>query len=180
MLSLILSLAITSIYDEDLYSIHRENTIDSTCKFNIIRIKKEDVLCNDYGIHKKYCHHYSIPEEFTVLQELGIDNKIVHTIKPSKMYEESYDKKIVLADFYYTFKCSKLDNEPQLYLRIIPRIDKPVLDEILELILAIVLFIPIALLALIFCPCLVLASNFSSGFVLGSISSNSSKKIYCE
>ena len=181
MLGLIITFSISSIYNEDLYSIHRENTIDSTCKFNVIRIKKEDVLCNDYGINKKYCDHYSIPEEFVIFQELGINNKIVHTIKPSKMYEESDNGKVVLADFYYTFKCNDLDNEPRLYLRIIPKSDKSKSDEFLESLFVAIVLVIIMLLIAIYFPCLLEQSNFTTGYILGSVSNNSSKKkIYCE
>lgn len=181
MYGLLVVISCSSINNENIYSIHRENNINSNCKFDIIRIKKEDVLCNDYGIYKKYCEHYAIPEEFTITQEIGMEDKVNYNIKPSRMYQESYDNKIVLADFYYTFNCDRLDNEYQLYLRIIPRSDKSLGEELVELLIVIILFVPVLILIALFCPCIFIASNFSSGFMLGNISSNSySKKIYCE
>ena len=181
MYSLIIAISFSSINNEDIYSIHRENIINSNCNFDTIRIKKQDVLCNDYGIYKKYCEHYAIPEEFTIKRELGMEGKTNYNIKQSKIYIESYDNKIVLADFYYTFKCEHLDNNYQLYLRIIPRSDKSFREELLELLICIVLFIPVLILLVVIYPCIIIVSNFSSGFMLGSISSNSyNKKIYCD
>ena len=141
MYNLFVYLSIASIYDEDIYSVYKENNIDSTCKFNTLRIKKENILCNDFGIYKKYCDHYSLTDEFTILKEIGLENKIEYTIKPSKIYQQIQDNKIVLADLHYTFKCHYLDNEPQLYLTIIPRNDKSIVDEVFEFIIGIIIFI---------------------------------------
>lgn len=164
----------------DVFLIHRENNINSNCDFDIIRIKKQDVLCNDYGVYKKYCNHYSIPDEFTIKKEIGMQNKEQLNIKPDIMYEETYDNKIVLADFYYIFNCDRLDNEPRLYLKIIPISDKLLGAESVELLIGILLLIPILLIIIIFFPYLLVGSNFTTGFILGTIIINSySKKIYC-
>ena len=97
------------------------------------------------------------------------------------MYEESDNGKIVLADFYYTFKCNDLDNEPKLYLRIIPRSDKSNYEEFLETLFVAIVLVIIMLLLAIYFPCLFEQSNFTTGYILGSVSNNSSKKkIYCE
>lgn len=171
----------TSINNIDIFSIHREDIINSNCDFDIIHIKKQDIVCNDYGVNKKYCDHYSIPDEFTIKQEIGLENKVNFNIKPRRMYQETYDNKIVLADFYYIFNCDRVDNESQLYLKIIPTSDKSFGAELQELFIAILLFIPVLLIIVIFFPCLLVASNFSSGFALGSILNNThNKKIYCE
>ena len=162
-------------------SIHEENYIDSDCKFDTLRIQKQNVLCNDYGYYKKYCKHYALPDEFIVKQERGLDYKPTYNIKPSKMYKETNDNKVVIADFYYTFKCDKLDNEPRLYLRIIPTNDNITQNGFIEFIVCAIILVFIVILVIICYPELSNVSDFSSGFILGSLSSNSSnKKIYCD
>ena len=115
----------------------RENIIKNNCEFEIIRFKKSDIECMDYGKYVRYCNHYSIPEEFTVLKEKGINYKETFTIKPYAMYEKSNNNKIKLADFYYDFKCDSEDNEAKLYLTIVPLYDQFDFINIFQLILII-------------------------------------------
>ena len=51
-------------------------------------------------------------------------NNEKYTIKPNAIYEEFTYNKIKLADFYYSFTCSKEDNEPRLLLTIVPDFGK--------------------------------------------------------
>ena len=112
---------LSSINIHDTYSIYRENIIDSNCIFDIIRIQKKDIICNDYGLNKKYCDHYSIPEEFRINKEVGINNKNSYNIKPTIMYKQILDNRIILADFYFTFKCNKLASNLDSYFLNISR-----------------------------------------------------------
>ncbi len=115
----------------------RENIIKSNCEFEIIRFKKNDIDCMDYGKYVSYCNHYAMPEEFTVLKEKGINYKEIITIKPYAIYEKSNNNKIKLADFYYDFKCNKEDNEAKLYLTIVPLYDQFDFINIFQLLLII-------------------------------------------
>ena len=36
------------------YSFERENTIENSCSFDILRIRKKDIMCSDYGKYVKY------------------------------------------------------------------------------------------------------------------------------
>ena len=156
------------------------NVISNNCEFDIIRIKKEDVMCADYGIYEKYCQHYSIPYEFTVQKERGLGNKDVYTIKPSAIFEESYNYKKKLANFYYNFSCDKLDNEAKLILYILPTNEKSPTTQFYEFIIVCIFLI---LLILIISYCNLpndFNNNFSNGYILGSISNNKKKRVYCE
>ena len=97
--TLLTLLHVASIYNEDIYHVNSENYIDNTCKFNTIRIRRNQVICNDYGVNVKYCDHYAIPEEFTIVKEIGVGNSDVFTIKPYAMYEEYNNRKRLLASF---------------------------------------------------------------------------------
>ena len=168
-------LHVTSIYNEDIYRVNSENYIDNTCEFNTIRIRRNQVICNDYGINVKYCDHYTIPEEFTIVKEIGVGNSDVFTIKPYGMYEEYNNRKRLLANFYYNFKCNHLDNEPQLFLRIIPKNDKATETTIIETIFLAIVFITVFSSLMCICP-----GDFITGFILGSLSNRGERRIYCE
>ena len=49
----------------------RENKINNDCDFNIIRIKKKDIICYDFGLNKNYCNNYAIPNEIIVIKKKG-------------------------------------------------------------------------------------------------------------
>ena len=97
----------------------RENVIQNNCDFDILRIKKSEVMCADYGKHVKYCNHYSQPEEFLIYNENSINGKNI-VIKPYAIWEENYYNKEKKAEFYYTFTCDKRDNFPKLIQKIYP------------------------------------------------------------
>ena len=98
----------------------RENVIRNDCEFEIIRFKKRDLDCMDYGKNVEYCNYYGMYDEYVVTKEKGINLKPVFTIKPDSLYERSNYHKIKLADFYYEFSCNSEDNEAKLLLTIVP------------------------------------------------------------
>ena len=163
----------------------QKNIINNNCSFDIIRINRLDVLCNDYGVNKKYCNHFSLPNEFIVIKELGVNSKENIIIKPYAMWitdDKFYKKKI--ADFHYTYKCSSNNNIPVLIINIIPRkeFDKSFKQEIFEFIFIICLLVFIILIFELICPCLLHNDdNFYSGYTIGSFNSKyHSERIYCE
>lgn len=173
---LFIYLNLLTYYPADL----RENTINNNCDFNIIRFKQNEVMCIDYGLNKKYCHHFALPNEFIVLKELSVGNNEKYTIKPNAIYEEFTYNKIKLADFYYSFTCSKEDNEPRLLLTIVPDFgkDKSLFQEFIEVIIILfILFISITILSLI-CNCNFNNDNFVTGYIVGNM--NYTRRIYCE
>ena len=116
-------------YPDDL----RENIVQNSCFFNIIRFNNKDIMCSDYGINKKYCNSYYLPYEFTVAKEFGLDNKLNYNIEPKAIFEDYSNQKTILANIYYTFTCSYEDNEPKLLLNIVPTNDESLLEEIVTL-----------------------------------------------
>ena len=125
----------------------RENSITNDCEFNIIRFNYKKVLCNDYGLNKKFCNNYYLPYEFSVIKELGIKNNINYNIEPKIIVQEYLGYKIILANIYYTFLCSIEDNEPQLLVTIVPTLnnDKPLLEEFIILCFTISISVSIVL-----------------------------------
>lgn len=161
----------------------RQNKISNTCDFNIIRIKRNQVNCLDFGQNKKYCNHYALPKEFVVTKENGLfKNTIV--IKPEAMYEEFSNNKHTMAKFYYSFVCDHYIKEPKLELNIVPtsKYDKSLGEEFSELIACLILLIIMCLIIGLMCPCLIDNNNgFVSGLVIGSaIGSSSGRRVYCE
>ncbi len=116
-------------YPDDL----RENIVQNSCFFNIIRFNNKDIMCSDYGINKKYCNSYYLPYEFTVAKEFGLDNRLNYNIEPKAIFEYYSNQKTILANIYYTFTCSHEDNEPKLLLNIVPTNDQTFLEEIVTL-----------------------------------------------
>lgn len=100
------------------YTGNYQNDIKNTCDFDVIRMKRYEINCNDYGEYIKYCHHYALPKQFIIIkEETDIQSNII--IKPEAMYEQNnYNYK--MADFYYTFTCDSKYNSPQLMLHIVP------------------------------------------------------------
>ena len=96
--------------------IPRVNSITNKCKFDILRIDSQDVLCQDYGYNKKYCNSKYIPNEFIIYNENSIKGKNIF-IRPRSIIDSS--TKIKMMDFYFSFTCDQ-DNFPRLILYIIP------------------------------------------------------------
>ena len=162
----------------------RENIIQNNCNFNIIRFNKNELLCSDYGINKKYCNHYSLPNEFTITKEIGVNKKENIIIKPYALWETNdINFKIKVADFYYTFTCSNKDNFPKLILNIVPKkeFDKSFKQEIFEVLYLISLVLIICVILALLCS---YKPNTNDNFWLGYIIGNSYNKYnitkYCE
>ena len=128
----------------------RENHVENSCNFNIIRFSKKDIMCADYGLNKKYCNNYYLPYEFRVEKEFGLNHKVNYNIEPKAIFEEYSNQKTILANIYYTFTCSYEDNEPKLLLNIVPTNDESLLEEFITLIY----MISFALCLCIFIKCL--------------------------
>ena len=161
----------------------RQNKISNTCDFDIIRIKRNQVTCLDFGQNKNYCHHYALPKEFVITKENGLfKNTIV--IKPEGMYEEFSNNKHTMAKFYYSFVCDHYEKEPNLELNIVPSLkyDKSLGEEFAESIVCLILLIIMCLVIGLMCPCLIDNNNgFVSGLVIGNAISNSpNRRVYCE
>ena len=118
-----------TFYPDDL----RENLVQNSCNFNIIRFSRKDIMCADYGLNKKYCNSYYLPYEFAVTKEFGLNHKVNYNIEPKAVFEDYSNQKTILANIYYTFTCSYEDNEPKLLLNIVPTNDESLLEEIVSL-----------------------------------------------
>ena len=110
-----------------------ENIIENNCNFNTVRFNRNDVMCADYGVYKKYCKSYYMPYEFIVTKEHGLNYKLNYNIEPKAIFEEYSNKKTVLANIYYRFTCSNEDNEPKLMLNIVPLNDMSFENEFVDL-----------------------------------------------
>ena len=117
-------------YSHDL----REDSIQNSCNFNIIRFNRNTIMCSDYGLNKKYCNSYYLPYEFTIAKEFGLNHKVNYNIEPKAIFEDYSNQKTILANIYYTFTCSHEDNEPKLLLNIVPINDESMLEEFVTLI----------------------------------------------
>ncbi len=162
----------------------RQHKILNSCKFDIVRLKRNEISCVDFGLHKKYCDHPEISKEFVITKENGIvKNTII--IKPEAMYEEVNGQKYIMAKFYYSFNCNYYERIPKLELSIVPtpNYDKSINEEIPGFISIIILIIFIILLISLICPCLFKNNiDFTSGLFIGNIlgGSNSNRLVYCE
>ena len=116
-------------YPDDL----RENIVQNSCFFNIIRFNNKDIMCSDYGFNKKYCNSYYLPYEFADIKEFGLNNKVNYNIEPKAIFEDYSNQKTILANIYYTFTCSHEDNEAKLLLNIVPTNDESLLEKIVTL-----------------------------------------------
>ena len=170
----------------------KQNKINNNCEFNIIRIKKLDIICYDFGINKNYCDHYSIPDEIIVVKEKGLFNNNI-IIKPNSMYEEFINNKFLIANFYYSFVCNKYELEPRLELNIVPRkkYDMSLKDELYHILIIFCLLLFAILFLALFCPCLfnnninnnINNNRFYNGLIIGIIISYNImliRCIYCE
>jgi hypothetical protein len=155
----------------------RENVIRNDCQFDVIRFKKENVHCLDYGKNVHYCNYYALPNEYVVYKEKGINNKEVFTIKPEAIYEKTSNSKTKLADFYYDFSCDSKDEESRLYLTIVPLNDFSFLQMFLYLILFIIILI---FLIIISDNNVKNNSGFNTGYFMGYYSNSNKREIYCE
>ena len=152
------------------FSLERENIIQNNCHFDILRIKKSDRMCSDYGKYAKYCNHYSQPQEFLVYNENGINGKHI-VIKPSALWQETDNNKIKLADFYYTFTCDNRDKQPKLIQHIVPTPGQDINPLIM-----LTLFVLLLIIMCMICP-----TDTSDGFWLGYLSGSSGgTKTYCD
>ena len=154
---------LSGYYSNDL----RENTIVNTCVFKLLRINFKDILCVDHGINKKYCNHYSIPYEFLILNETGINYQDNIVFKPIGLWIVNNYYKNKLADFYYHFTCSKEDNEPRLLLNIVPTFnyDKSYWIELFNVLW-------IMFMIYLITRCIIINNfnyNFISGYMIGFI-----------
>ena len=116
-------------YSHDL----REDSIQNSCNFNIIRFNRNTIMCSDYGLNKKYCKSYYLPYEFTIAKEFGLNHKVNYNIEPKAIFEDYSNQKTILANIYYTFTCSHEDNEPKLILNIVPTTDQTFIEEFVTL-----------------------------------------------
>ena len=152
------------------------NKISNTCLFDKVRIYKRDIKCIDVGKNKKYCNHYSLPNEFIVERGISLFS-YNYNISPKAMYTSDRKK---VADFYYSFICSFREDSPSLELNIVPteNFDLSVSDELIHLIITLLLLIIIAMIITCICPCLT-EDNFLLGYIIGS-SYNNNDRYYCE
>jgi len=165
----------------------RQNKINNDCDFNIMRIKKKNIICYDFGSNKNYCKHYAIPNEIIVTKEKGLNRDNI-IIKPEKMYEEFSDNKVLVANFYYSFICNKYDSEPILELNIVPtkQYDLSLGEQLAQILYMLCLLIFIIILVTSLCPCLVNnGNNYNDGLFTGLIlvnclSGNNNRRNYCE
>ena len=111
----------------------REDSIQNSCIFKIIRFNRNTIMCTDYGLNKKYCNSHYLPYQFSVEKEFGLNHKVNYNIEPKAIFEDYSNQKTILANIYYTFTCSHEDNEPKLILNIVPIKDESLLEEIVIL-----------------------------------------------
>ena len=162
-----------------------ENIISNTCIFNILRFKKENIICNDYGKNKKYCNHFTLPNEFIIYNEYGIDNQNNIIIKPDAMWEIYENKKKKIAQFKYVFICKKEDNNNlSLILNIFPEseFDKSLIQEIFEILITITILIIILFPIILYCNNYknYLTSSIIIGYILTSNNKSNKKRILSE
>jgi len=158
----------------------RENTIDNSCDFDIIRIKKDNIMCVDYGKYSHYCNHFSLPQEFIIYNEKGVNGQNI-VIKPEGMWEDTEFTKRKIADFYYRFTCDNRDKFPKLIQYIVPT---PLYD---------VNPWPVLIMFIIFICCLFLcysvldmentlnnnSNHFWTGYLVGN-TGRRTNRIYCD
>ena len=119
----------------------KTNKIDNRCSFNTLRIDKQDVICKDFGINRKYCNHYSLPSEFIITNENGINGEEIF-IRPRFMVHESANSREKMAKFYYSFRCHP-EYGAKLELNIVPnkRFDTTLTQDVLIGMLSLVICI---------------------------------------
>lgn len=115
-----------------------KNIIKNDCTFSKIIINKNDTICYDSNENNRFCSTSYIPNEYIITLDYNNNNmnykEFIH-IEPTILYFTKQDKKIMLAQIYYTFMCNNITNDPQLYVNIIPTINnnKSLVDEIMEI-----------------------------------------------
>lgn len=151
------------------------NKISNTCMFDKVRILRKDVNCVDFGINKNYCNHYSLPDEFIVTRELSLMGSH-YDISPKAMYTGKHKK---VANFYYSFSCSYMEDVPRLELNIVPReqFDLSTGEEIVQFFIGLIVLLIILLIIGLACPCLI-QDGFLLGFLCGSSLDN--ERYYCD
>ena len=149
-----------------------EHSITNECDFNVIRFKKNTVKCIDNGVYAKLCNHYSLPDEFKVIKEKGLNNIDHFEFEPKRMIREIGDNKKIMAEFEYDFICKK--NQPaKLELNIYP---KPNYDlspgqEIAQMLIVIILVITFIIIC---------GTSTKSILLLHMLTHDSNSKTYCE
>lgn len=172
---------IAIIYTLTISTLNTQNVINNNCNFDIVRMKKTDVQCINYGKYVNYCTHYSRPNEIIITNEKGINNSNI-VIKPTKMWQEIDFNKYKMADFYYTFTCNNEHGTLSLIQHIVPTSSYDVNPFYM------IIFIIIILIMFMIC-CIIIpdnnnSSDFLFGYFIGSTSSSSSSssynRIYCD
>ena len=119
------------------------NVIKNNCDFDIIRIKKEDVMCSDLGIYNKYCDSENQPDEFIIYNEKTVNKKQI-IIKPYNLVIEKKYKKKLIANYYYYFTCDNEDNYPKLIQYIVPTTNhdlNPIYDIIITILILLIILL---------------------------------------
>ena len=152
------------------------NKVSNTCLFDKVRIKRKDINCVDFGINKKYCNHYSLPDEFIVTREISLLDSH-YDISPKAMYTDDRKK---VADFYYSFVCSFREDSLSLELNIVPteNFDLSLVEELIALMVSLLMLISTMMIITLICPFLT-GDNLLLGYILGSSRSNNDR-YYCE
>lgn len=163
-------LTLGNSFDKKQYNI-QNNIINNNCEFQILRINRNQVKCYDKGEYEKYCKHYSIPNEFKVIKEIGIGNQDIYIFKPESIYKETNNNKIKLASFNYRFTCNKNTNIPNLEVIINPTYD---ISPFVTLFVIILLLLLICIIFSLF-GC----DDFTLGYIIAS-NLNSNSRTYCE
>ena len=151
---------------------NRENIIQNTCEFDILRIPKKDIACTDYGEYRYYCNHYAQPQEFMIYNENGLSGKNI-IIKPAALWENTDSDKKKMANFYYTFTCDENDKVPKLIQHIVPT---KAYDT--NPILVIIIVIILVILLLLICPNLDNVGGFGLGYIIAG--TNRNRNVTCE
>ena len=170
-----MALLISTFLLADCQNFQKEHNIQNNCEFDILRIKKSDIICNDYGKYNKFCNHYAQPQEFVVHNENGINGKHI-IIKPSAIWEETDYGKEKLADFYYTFTCDNRNNYPKLIQNIVPT---PGNDN--NPLVLLIFIIVIVIMMFVFCPPNDSSNDFWFGYALGGFGGGGRRRrTFCE
>ena len=79
----------------------REDSIQNSCIFKIIRFNRNNIMCADYGLNKKYCNSYYLPYEFSVIKEFGLNHKVNYNIEPKAVFEDYSNQKTMFQQLFY-------------------------------------------------------------------------------
>ena len=167
---------IMSYYPADI----RENVLTNTCEFDVLRFKRNDIMCVDYGINKKYCNYNALNREFLVSLEQGVNEQNI-VIQPSALWIAFNEHPVKIANFYYNFNCNNDNNETKLLLNIVPvtNHDKSLETEVIDAMFIISILISLYIVLKSSCPVFI-DNRFLSGIILCYLSLQYTiYKIYC-